>query len=98
MKQKKISKWLTKKAVHKLSNALCTRLMKIFKKTPKIETVQDFLIKFEMKPCMGIVEISIFFTKSCNCQTYQNYEQSRQKLGTILENEVPQFRDFGSEG
>ena len=29
-----------------------------------------------------------FFTKSCNCQTYQNYEQSRQKLGTILENKV----------
>ena len=25
-----------------------------------------------------------FFTKSCYCQTYQNYEQSRQKLGTIL--------------
>ena len=29
-----------------------------------------------------------FFTKSCHRQTYQNYEQSRQKLGTILENEV----------
>ena len=29
-----------------------------------------------------------FFTKSCHCQTYQNYEQSRQKLGTILENKV----------
>ena len=28
-----------------------------------------------------------FFTKSC-CQTYQNYEQSRQKLGTILGNKV----------
>ena len=27
-----------------------------------------------------------FFTKPC--QTYQNYEQSRQKLGTILENKV----------
>ena len=27
-----------------------------------------------------------FFTKSCHCQTYQNYEQSRQKLGPILEN------------
>ena len=26
-----------------------------------------------------------FFTKSCHRQTYQNYEQSRQKLGTILE-------------
>ena len=29
-----------------------------------------------------------FFTKSCHLQTYQNYEQSRQILGTILENKV----------
>ena len=29
-----------------------------------------------------------FFTKSCHPQTYQNYEQSRQKLGAILENKV----------
>ena len=29
-----------------------------------------------------------FFTKSCHRQTYQNYEQSRRKLGTILENKV----------
>ena len=29
-----------------------------------------------------------FFTKSCHRQTYENYEQSRQKLGTILENKV----------
>ena len=29
-----------------------------------------------------------FFTKSCHCQTYQNYEQSRQKLGKILENKI----------
>ena len=29
-----------------------------------------------------------FFTKSCHRQTYQDYEQSQQKLGTILENEV----------
>ena len=27
-----------------------------------------------------------FFTKSCHRQTYQNYEQSRQKLVTILGN------------
>ena len=27
-----------------------------------------------------------FFIKSCHHQTYQNYEQSWQKLGTILEN------------
>ena len=29
-----------------------------------------------------------FFTISCHRQTYQNYEQSRQKLGTFLENKV----------
>ena len=29
-----------------------------------------------------------FFTKSSHHQTYQNYEQSRQKLGPILENKV----------
>ena len=29
-----------------------------------------------------------FFTRSCHRQTYQNYEQSWQKLGTILENKV----------
>ena len=29
-----------------------------------------------------------FFTKYCHRQTYQNYEQSKQKLGTILENKV----------
>ena len=30
-----------------------------------------------------------FFTKSRHRQTYQNYEQSRQKKGTILGNKVP---------
>ena len=29
-----------------------------------------------------------FLTKSCHRQTYQNYELSRQKIGTILENKV----------
>ena len=29
-----------------------------------------------------------FFAKSCHCQIFQNYEQSRQKLGTFLENKV----------
>ena len=38
-----------------------------------------------MKTCSGNKP---FFTESCHCQTYQNYEQSRQKLGTFLENEV----------
>jgi hypothetical protein len=29
------------------------------------------------------------FAKSCHRQTYQNYEQSQQKLGTNLGNKVP---------
>ena len=29
-----------------------------------------------------------FFTKQCHPQTYQNYEQNRQKLGTFSENKV----------
>ena len=29
-----------------------------------------------------------FFTKECHRQTYQNYEQCRQKLGTFLVNKV----------
>ena len=29
-----------------------------------------------------------FFNKLCHHQTYQNYEQSRQKLGTFLVNKV----------
>ena len=43
---------------------------------------------------MHLMEISIFLSKSCHCQTYQNYEQSRQKLGTILENKVSEKSKF----
>ena len=49
---------------------------------------QDFFIKLGIKPRMHLLEIGIFFTLSRNRQTYQNYEQSRQKLGTFLENKV----------
>ena len=60
-----------------------------------LESVQDVLIKLDMKPCMHLVEISIFslndviirLTKIMN-RADQNYEQSQQKLGTILENKV----------
>ena len=31
------------------------------------------------------IENGHFLTKSCHRQTYQNYEQSRQKLGTFLQ-------------
>ena len=63
-----------------------------------VESVQDFLIKLDMKPCMHLVEISIFFTKSCHRQTYQNYEQSQQKLDTCSENKVvPQKSKFSKK-
>ena len=42
--------------------------------TSGLDTVQDFLIKLGMKPRLHILKISIFFTKSSHCQTYQNYE------------------------
>ena len=56
-------------------------------KLPKLESVHDFLIKLDMKPCMHLVEIS-FFLKSCHHQNYQNHEQSQQKWCTILETKV----------
>merc|ERR1712218_574465 len=39
-----------------------------------------------------------FFTKSCHRQTYQNYEQSQQKLGTIFVGSVhnPYFQSHFS--
>ena len=50
-----------------------------------VESFQDFLIKLDMYASSGNAH---FFTKSCHRQTYQNYEQSQQKFGTILENKV----------
>ena len=44
----------------------CTQIAKFFHKIQHsctiatLESVQDFLIKFDMKPCMHLVEISIF--------------------------------------
>ena len=49
----------------------------LYKVSTTLESEQDFLIKLDMKPCGN----KHFFIKSCNHQTYQNYEQSRQKLG-----------------
>ena len=48
-----------------------------------------FLNKLGIKPHMHLLEIGIFpLYISCNRHTYQNYEQRRQKLGTLLENNV----------
>ena len=33
-----------------------------------------------MEPHLHLLEINIFFTKLCHCQTYQNYEQPPQRL------------------
>ena len=55
----------------------------------RVDTVQDFLIKLGIKPSMhASMENNFFFTKYCHRKTYQNYEQSQQKLGTFLENKV----------
>ena len=61
-----------------------------------VDTVQDFLIKLGIKPQMHLWKISIFFTTWCHRQTYQNYEQNRQKLGTFLENKVLQKSKFSN--
>ena len=55
-----------------------------------LESVQDFLIfdQVEHETMYASSGNKHFFTKSCHGQTYQNYEPSRQKLGTILENKV----------
>ena len=40
----------------------------------ELDTVTDFLIELGMKPCMHLIEISIF---ALNEVTYQDYEQPR---------------------
>ena len=43
--------------------------------TGSVESIQDFLIKLDMKPFMYASSGNkYFFTKSCHRQTYQNYE------------------------
>ena len=56
----------------------------------KLESVQDLLIKLDMKPQTMYASSGNkhLFTKSCHRQTYQNNEQSRQKLGIISESKV----------
>ena len=44
-----------------------------------LESVQDFLIKFGHETMYASSGNKHFFTKSCHCQTYQNYEQSPRK-------------------
>ena len=44
-----------------------------------LETVQDFLIKLDIKPLMHLLEINIFSLNKRPSQTYQNYEQPCQR-------------------
>ena len=44
-----------------------------------------FLCKLDIKPHMHHHQL---FTLSCHHQAYQNYQQSKQKLGTFLDNKV----------
>ena len=57
---------------------LCYHLNLISLMTNILDTVQDFLNKLGIKPCIYVVERSIFFTKSFHHQTYQNYKQPPQ--------------------
>ena len=52
-----------------------------------VESVQGFFDQVGHETKYASSGNKHFFTKSCR-QTCQNYEQSRQKLGTILENKV----------
>ena len=63
----------------------------------RLDTFQYFLSKLGIKPLMHLLKISNFFTKSCHRQTYQNYEQKRQKLDTFLENNVLQKSKFSKK-
>ena len=53
---------------------------------PVLESVQDFLIKVDIKPLMHLLEIITFSLN--NLQTCQNYEQNRKKLGKFLLHKV----------
>ena len=58
-------------------------------KVGKLDTVQDLLNKLGIKlRTYASIGNRHFSTISCNCHTYQNYEQRRQNLGTFLENKV----------
>ena len=37
-----------------------------------VDAIQDFFVRVGNET-MYLVDISMFFTKSCHCQTYQNY-------------------------
>ena len=54
---------------------ICAKAYDITVGVPGLESVQDFLIKLDMKPCIHLVEISIFHL-ILSLSDYKNYEQS----------------------
>ena len=54
----------------------------------KIRVLSQFFVRVGHETMYAYSGNKHFFNKSCHRQTYQNYEQSQQKLGTILENKV----------
>ena len=58
-----------------------------------LESVQDFFDQVGHETMYASRGNRHSFTESCHCHTYQNYEQSRQKSGTILGN-ILKNRDF----
>ena len=67
-----------------------------YKKTPQQDFVSHVLNRYRPRffdqvghqTTYASIGNNNFSTKSCHCQTYQNYEQNQQKLGTFLENKV----------
>ena len=49
----------------------------------KLTTVQDFFYQVRYQTTSAYIENKHFFTKSCNPQTYQNYEQPPQSLQNL---------------
>ena len=59
-----------------------------------LESVEDFLIKLDMKPCMHVVEISIFSLNLVIVRVTKIMNRADKKLGTILGNKVSYKSEF----
>ena len=59
-----------------------------------IESVQDFLIKLDMKPCMHLVEISIFSLKSFLCAKFGWIFQKKFSMRNIWLIDQLLLKDF----
>ena len=60
--------------VPKRKKALKLRRVFEAKRCACLEPVQDLWITLDMKTMCAFSRNKLFFTKSCHCQTYQNYE------------------------